>query len=234
MDLQFIRDILNNSELVVANEFLLYTGLVTWLMCENHRDSLRANANALLPLIRFPQMLVSQLHSIETSEFFPMEETKEIMKELIGKAYRYRSLCPSQRTLEVSFDEPFYKPRNYMVLAVDSVRMQSTLRFGIQVDVRTYAGPVVSEDRTGEWKITYRKHDNSWALELFCHTSATINGEAYIETSVLMFNEDNKVIQLEMMPATTCTRSNNLSFQVNIEDPEHSKSMVLLIRPVPH
>lgn len=234
MDLHFIRDILNNSSLVVANEFQLYNGLVSWLKCDAHRSHLHENAQALLPLIRFPQMLVCQLYAIEQSDMFQMEETACVLKELVNKAYRYRSLCPTQAALDVSFNGPFYKPRNYMDLAVDSVHMQNTLRFGIQVDVRTYAGPVVSENRNGEWKITYRKHDNSWSINLFCHESATIHGEAYIEVTVLIFNEDEKVIQVDMVPATVCTRTNNLSMNVNVNNVLNSKTMVLLIKPVPH
>lgn len=234
MDLQFIHDILNNSGLVVANEYLLYTGLVSWLQCEPRKEDLRTNAEALLPLIRFPQMLVSQLYTIEMSDFFELSEVKSVLKELVNKAYRYRSLCPTQATLDVSFDEQFYKPRNYMDLAVDSVHMQNTLRFGIQVDVRTYAGPVVSENRNGEWKITYRKHENNWTINLFCHESATINGEAHIEVCVLIFNDEEKVIQVEMVPSTVCTRSNSLGLSVNVDNPSASKNMVLLIKPVAH
>ncbi|XP_045202761.2 BTB/POZ domain-containing protein 17-like [Mercenaria mercenaria] len=234
MDLQFIRDILNNSGLVVANEYLLYTGLVSWLQYESHEENLRENAEALLPLIRFPQMLVSQLYNIELSDFFELPEVNCILKELVNKAYRYRSLCPTQVKLDVTFDGPFYKPRNYMDLAVDSVLMQNTLRFGIQVDVRTYAGPVVSENRNGEWKITYRKHENNWTINLFCHESATINGEAFIEVCVLIFNDEEKVIQVDMVPATVCTRTNNLGLNVNVDNPAASKNMVLLIKPVPH
>lgn len=234
MDLQFIRDILNNSGLVVTNEYMLYTGLVSWLQCEIHRDNLRSNAETLLPLIRFPQMLVSQLYRIESSDFFALPEVNTILKDLVNKAYRFRSLCPNQSTLDVTFDSDFYKPRNYMDLAVDSVSMQNTLRFGIQVDVRTYAGPVVSENRNGEWKITYRKHENNWSVNLFCHDSATINGEAFIEVSILIFNDEEKVIQVESVPPTVCTRTNNLGLSVNVDNPTTSKTMVLLIKPVPH
>jgi hypothetical protein len=45
------------------------------------------------------------------------------------------------------FDNQFYMPRNYLDLVVDNVRMQNTLRFGIQVDVKTYAGPVPTDKR---------------------------------------------------------------------------------------
>ena len=234
MDMPFIKDILNNSGLVVGNEYLLFKGLTTWLMFESHRPNLRENSAALLPLIRFPQMLVSQLYSIEQSPFFDMEETAGVIKELVSKAYRYRSLCPTQSALEVTFDSEFYRPRNYMDLAVDSVLMQNTLRFGIQVDVRTYAGPVVSENRSGEWKITYRKHDTSWSINLFCHESAMMQGEAYIEVAVIIYNADDKVIQVDMMPPTACTRSNNVSLNVDVNNVTASKNMVLLIKPVPH
>ena len=47
--------------------------------------------------------------------------------------------------------------------------MQNTLRFGIQVDVRTYVGPVPSMSRDGEWKITYRKSNDTWTLQVNFH-----------------------------------------------------------------
>ena len=58
-----------------------------------------------------------------------------------------RSFCPSQSHLSISFDDLFYLPRDYTDLTVDSVRLQNTLRFGIQVwpDYHTGSHVIFSE-----------------------------------------------------------------------------------------
>lgn len=234
MDIDFVYDILNKEELVVMNEYVLYNGLVKWLLSEGHVEEFSKNALKLLPLIRFPQMMVHQLFEIESSDISQKEECKDILKDLIGQAYRFRSLCPSQNSLNISFHKKFYLPRNYMDLAVDTVRMQNSLRFGIQVDVRTYAGPVPTDAREGDWKITYRKTNDCWTLQLICHESAMINGEARIQASVLMYNEEEKVVQVEQVPTFICSRGNNLSITINVDSPDDVKMMVMLIKPVPY
>lgn len=233
MDFDFVYDILKNSELVIPNEYLLFNSVLTWLNQESHLPQLKENAEKLLPLIRFPQMMVNQLFEIEKSVIAENEECKELILALVGKAYRYRSLCPSQVELSISFNDPFYLPRNYTDLAVDTVRMQNTLRFGIQVDVRTYAGPVPTDKREGEWKITYRKNGDHWTLQIFCHDSATVNGEARIQAAVIIFDEEENVIQVDQANTYTCSRGNNLAMTINVDNSTDSKVMALILKPVP-
>ncbi|XP_052078674.1 BTB/POZ domain-containing protein 17-like isoform X1 [Mytilus californianus] len=233
MDFDFVSDLLRNEDLVLQNEYLLYESLLQWLFHESHRSDLRENANKLFPLIRFPQMTVNQLYQIENSDIVEQEECKDVLNSLVCKAYRFRSLCPSQGELDVMFNEPFYLPRNYLDLVVDTVRMQNTLRFGIQVDVKTYAGPVPTDKREGEWKITYRKNGDSWTLQIFCHDSATVNGEARVQASVIVYDEDEKVIQVEQVPTFVCSRGNNLALNLNVNNPDDSKLMAIILKPVP-
>jgi hypothetical protein len=74
---------------------------------------------------------------VETGELLQQEGSKDLMERLLNLAYRFRSLCPFQGELGISFNEEFYRPRNYTDLTVDTVRIQNTLRFGIQVRQRT-------------------------------------------------------------------------------------------------
>ncbi|XP_041356923.1 BTB/POZ domain-containing protein 17-like isoform X2 [Gigantopelta aegis] len=233
MDIDFVSDILSNSDLVVTSEWMIYECLKEWLLDENHVASFTDNAKRLLPMIRFPQMLVSQLYRIESDPFAQREEIKDQILDLVGQAYRFRSLCPSQVELDVSFLEPFYIPRNYTDLTVDTVRMQNTLRFGIQVDVRTYVGPVPSESKDGEWKITYRKTNECWTLQIYCHESAMVNGEARIQASLIIYDDEDKVVQVESSPIFYCSRGNHLSMNVNLPTNEESKLMGVLIKPMP-
>ncbi|XP_061170226.1 BTB/POZ domain-containing protein 17-like isoform X2 [Saccostrea echinata] len=233
MDFDFVYDMLKNSELVIPNEYVLFNSLLTWLNHEANLPQLKENAAKLLPLIRFPQMMVSQLYEIENSAISEKEECKALILALVGKAYRFRSLCPTQVELNISFSDPFYMPRNYTDLAVDTVRMQNTLRFGIQVDVRTYAGPVPTDKREGEWKITYRKNGDNWTLQIFCHDSATVNGEARVQAAVIVFDEEENVIQVEQVPTYTCSRGNHLALNINVDNFADSKVMAVILKPVP-
>lgn len=233
MDIDFAFDLLSNEDLVLQNEYFLYESLLQWLFYESHVPNLRENCQKLFPLIRFPQMTVHQLYQIENSDIMDQEECKDVLHGLISKAYRFRSLCPSQGELDIMFDNQFYMPRNYLDLVVDNVRMQNTLRFGIQVDVKTYAGPVPTDKREGEWKITYRKNGDSWTLQIFCHDSATVNGEARVQASVIVKNDDEKVIQVEQVSTFVCSRGNNLALTLNVDNPEDSKNMAIILKPVP-
>ena len=178
-------------------------------------------------------MMVHQLYEIENSDFAQKDECKDLTKELIGRAYRFRSLCPSQLSLHVDFDEMFYQPRNYLYAVVDTLRIQNVSRFGIQVDVRTGVGPVPS-DTSGEWKITYRKNAETINLQVMCHESATVQGEPFVEVSTLVTNEDDKVIQVDMSPPHTVTRSKPLMHSVNLAVPEESKNMMVILKSLPH
>jgi len=133
MDLEFVVDFLHSSELIVGNEFAVWDAVRLWLTHDCRIHQLREHAHRLLPLVRFPQMHVPQLHQLEKTELADNPDCQDLLHELLSRAYRFRALCPVQSQLAVSFSEPFYHPRDYVDLIVDSVRIQSTLRFGIQV-----------------------------------------------------------------------------------------------------
>ncbi|XP_048243823.1 BTB/POZ domain-containing protein 17-like isoform X2 [Haliotis rufescens] len=238
MDIEFVSDILHNSDLVVSSEFHLYKAVRNWLLHENHVPNFSDYAKELLPLIRFPQMLVDQLYKIETDADLDLDDQqcKSQLQDLISQAYRYRSLCPAQSQLEISFVKPYFLPRDYTDLTVDTVRMQNTLRFGIQVDVRTSVGPVPSDNRDGEWKITYRKtntNNEGWTIQIYAHESALINGEARIQATLVICDEEEKVIQVERSDTYVCSRGNSLSMNVVLPTSEEAKAMGVIIKQVP-
>ncbi|XP_013397510.1 BTB/POZ domain-containing protein 17-like isoform X1 [Lingula anatina] len=232
MDLEFVCDILQSHELIIKNELMMYHAAERWLLSESNIANISDNAQQMLPLVRFPQMMVRDLFEVETSALASHEECKDLLKDLLGRAYRFRSLCPSQSTLGVSFADIFYMPRDYIDLQVDKVSIQNTLRFGIQVDVRTYVGPVPNEQKEGEWKITYRKNNDTWSLQLYCHDSAMVNGEAKVQATILIHNEQEKPLQVQRTGTFACSRGNSLNIQVTLQDIEPSKSMVILIKPI--
>ena len=233
MEADFIEDLMKSSELIVQNEYCLWEAVKMWLCHENHSPQLKTFGHKLLPLLRFPQMLVSQLYQVEQSELSSMSEVKDLIHELLSRAYRFRSLCPEQQNLDVTFSKPFYLPRDYIDLTVDNVRMQNTLRFGIQVDVKMYRGPVPSDNRTGDWKITYRKQQETWLLQLYSHESAMVSSEARVQCSVIIHNDQEKVVQVHREPTTICSRGNNVTIQISVNQPVNARSMSVLIKPIP-
>lgn len=232
MDVQFVADLFSTGDLVVPNEYALWTALCRWLQHEPRAKQLEENGVRLLPLIRFPQMLISQLYELEQGDLAQSPAVKSQVHELLSRAYRFRALCPHQATLHVSFHDAFYLPRDYTDLTVDNVRIQNTLRFGIQVDVKMYRGPVPSETRDADWKITYRKQLDSWALQIYCHETALINAEARIQPSIIIYNEHDKVIQVHQEDQMVCARGSTVTISTMVEEPQIARNMALLLKPV--
>lgn len=234
MDLEFLTDMLQSSELVVQNEFVLLEAVTRWLMHEPHIQNLEDNSTKLIGLIRFPLLHAHQLYFVEQSDIASRSECRELLQNLLSQAYRFRALCPYQHQLGVSFGEPYYLPRDYIDLAVDNVRMQNALRFGIQVDVKMYRGAVPVETRDGDWKITYRKPQNdNWSLQFYCHETALVNNEARLQPTVVVYNDQEKVIQVQREPVSVVSRGTTLTTTIAIEDSDQARNMVVLLKPVP-
>ena len=233
MDVDFLCDMLQSSDLVVREEFSLLEAVTRWLLDESHASELSKVAPSILGLIRFPQIQAAQLFQVEQSELATQAETCESVHQLLGRAYRFRALCPTQGELGLSFNEPFYMPRNYSSLTVDIVRMQNSLRFINQVDVHMYIGAIPQENRDGDWKLAYRKNGDTWAIQIYCHDSGMVNNEARFQTSIVVYDEEDKVIQVDQAPTFVCTRGCPLNHAVTMRDPEASKNLAVLIKPVP-
>jgi len=234
MDSDFIKDLLNNSQLIIKNEFTLWEAVTRWLTDESRAIDLEENGRQILPLIRFPQMLASELYCLEQSDLVKQSACSACMAALLSAAYRYRALCLTQASLGVSFNQACYLPRDYTDLTVDTVQMHNALRFGIQVDVKMYRGPVPVESRDGDWKITYRKMQNgAWQLQLYGHETAMVNTEARIQPSILIYNEHDKVIQVHHGETTTISRGKHIDLQISVDEPTQARKLAVLIKPVP-
>ena len=207
MDFDFVSDILQSSELVVQQEHDVFMGLKAWLFHESrfstartsvtdddvteHDKILETNAARLLPFIRLPQMFVYELYKLEADEDISQTPSiNKILSPLLSKAYRFRALCERQASLGVEFaDDDFYMPRDYLQLSFENVRMQNTLRFGLQVDVKTYKGAAPCEQKDADWKLTYRKQGHNWHIQLYSHESALQTGEARVQVRAGHGNE---------------------------------------------
>jgi len=99
--------------------------------------------------------------------------------------------------------------------------------------VKTTRGPVPSESKDADWKVTYRKQGDTWVMQFFCHETALVNNEAHIHPSIIVYNEQEKVIQVHREDRKQCSRGSTLTIQMSMERPELARSMVILIKPVP-
>jgi hypothetical protein len=117
-DFDFIRDLLLTSNLVLTNEYRLYTSISDWLLARSSDTLILSYACELLPLIRFSQMLPIQLHQIEKSLLYQRinnEQIQNLLKRLLYQAYRFHTLAPLRR----NHDKPeflpleWYLPREY-------------------------------------------------------------------------------------------------------------------------
>lgn len=238
MEADLVEDILKSSELVLRNEMSVFNAVKEYVFHESHAEDRDALAKRLLPLVRFPQMLVQQLYEVETdsgAEYLTIPEVAPLLAELLARAYRFRALCPSRRQLAIEdFKEGFYQPRDYLDLCVDSINMANTLRFGIQVDVRMFSGPVPAEVRDAEWRVVYRRQNNNlWSVSFIPSESAMKNGngEARIEASLIILDEKDVVVSLIRAGPVGCTRTTYLTIELDTASLPNAKTMQTIIKP---
>ncbi|XP_019624299.1 PREDICTED: uncharacterized protein LOC109469978 [Branchiostoma belcheri] len=90
LDLPYVIELMQNSSLVVDEEFVLFQALQDWLLAECRADKVEEYLPKVLSQVRFSQMLPQQLYSVEKSRLgrrFP-----DLVTAHIGEAYRFRSL----------------------------------------------------------------------------------------------------------------------------------------------
>lgn len=108
--------------------------------------------------------------------------------------------------------------------------IQSTLRFGIQVDVQTCSSPVPSTNRTADWKVVYRKrsHDK-WALRIHRHDESN---ETHAKVTAIIYDSERRVLQVHQSETFVFTTSNQYELDIVLNNPFESKELYLLIKPV--
>ena len=255
-DFDFVRDLLMTSNLVVADEYRLYLLLSDWLQVRISEPSWVSYTSELLPLIRFSQMLPMQLHQIEQSQFFQCcanEDISKLFQRLLYQAYRFHTLARLKRGDNKPDFLPldWYSPREYTEMNItyvvfdgycmcayqkssnsfsDRVDIQSTLRFGIQVDVQTCSSPVPSTERTADWKVVYRKRSkDKWTLKIHRHDEAL---ETSAQITAIIYDSQRQVLQVERGETFVFTTSNQYELEIVLDNPYEAKELYLLIKPV--
>ncbi|CAF2345247.1 unnamed protein product [Rotaria sp. Silwood2] len=236
-EFDFIRDLLSTSNLVITNEYRLYTSLSDWLLARSSDTLILLYACELLPLIRFSQMLPIQLYQIEESFLYKKnnnnQQIQDLLKRLLCQAYRFHTLASLRRDIDNPEFSPLerYLPREYTEMNItDRVDIQSTLRFGIQVDVQTCSSPVPSIDRTADWKVVYRKrsHDK-WTLKVHRHDAPN---ETHAQVTAIIYDCERRVLQVEQGETFIFTVSNQYDLEIVLNNPYEAKELYLLIKPV--
>ncbi|CAF3371995.1 unnamed protein product [Rotaria socialis] len=235
-EFEFIRDLLSTSNLVVTNEYRLYTSLSNWLLARSSDTLILSYACDLLPLIRFSQMLPIQLHQIEQSFLYQSsnnQQIQDLLKRLLHQAYRFHTLASLRGDTNKPEFSPleWYLPREYTEMNItDRVDIQSTLRFGIQVDVQTCSSPVPSIDRNADWKVVYRKrsHDR-WTLKIHRHDEVN---ETYAQVTAIIYDCERRVLQVDRGETFLFTTSNQYELEIVLNNPFEAKELYLLIKPV--
>lgn len=119
-EFDFVHDLLSTSNLVISNEYRLYTSLSNWLLARASDTLIISHACQLLPLIRFSQMLPIQLHQIEESLLYKKtnnEQIQNLLQRLVSQAYRFHTLASLRRD-DINHKPEFsplewYLPRQY-------------------------------------------------------------------------------------------------------------------------
>ncbi|CAF5004666.1 unnamed protein product, partial [Rotaria sp. Silwood1] len=235
-EFDFIRELLSTSNLVITNEYRLYTSLSDWLLARSSDMLIASYACELLPLIRFSQMLPKQLYQIEQSFLYQKinnQQIQDLFKRLLYQAYRFHTLASVRRDNDKPEFSPleWYLPREYTEMNItDRVDIQSTLRFGIQVDVQTCSSPIPSIDRTADWKVVYRKrsHDK-WTLKIHRHDASN---ETHAQVTAIIYDCERHVLQVEQGETFIFTTSNQYDLEIVLNNPYEAKELYLLIKPV--
>ena len=252
VDLEFIKDLLIESDLVVPDEMTLFKSISRWLLFSDNEmtriENFERNSNDLVPLIRFSQMLETDLFEVENSELSKYNEaSRELIGKQLHKAYRFRVL---EEIMVKQFDnyikrnnsndlyDMWYLPREYTELTlVDRIEIKNTLRVGIQVDVKIYRGPTPKQEKLGDWKVIYltdRSNLNRWMLRISCNYTAIMesNNSCKARVTAIVYNNNHTVLQVEHGRTFSFNTQNHYDLDLNLCYPTESKELILLIKPV--
>lgn len=112
----------------------------------------------------------------------------------------------------------------------DRVDIQSTLRFGIQVDVQTPSSPVPSIEHTADWKVVYQKRSqDKWTLKIHRHGETH---KTFAQITAIIYDYHRRVIQVETGRTFTFTTVNQYELDIVLKNPHDAKELYLLIKPV--
>ena len=104
IEIDFLKGFLSSSMLILPDELSLYKAVCKWLLAfeiGDREEKFESNCRLLIPLIRFGQMLETQLFDIENIPMLKEPWLVGLIKENLYKAYRFR--CLEGKCLEKIF-----------------------------------------------------------------------------------------------------------------------------------
>ena len=81
-------------------------------------------------------------------------------------------------------------------------------------------------------QVTYRKQVENWSLQLYCHETALVNNEAHVQPTIVVYDDDDKVIQVHREEKRVCLRGCTITVQMTMDFPDLAKNMSVLIKPI--
>ena len=99
------------------------------------------------------------------------------------------------------FDK-WYLPRNYTDTWMgDIIEIKTTVKVNLQLDQKLNKGPVPKQEKTADWKISYRTGPNNalnlWIVRIVACTNAMIDNSILAQVTAILYNKENLVIQVE-------------------------------------
>lgn len=134
------------------------------------------------------------------------------------------------------FDK-WYLPRNYTDTWMgDIIEVKHTVKVNLQIDQKLSRGPVPKQEKPADWKISYRTGPNNnlnlWIVRVVACTNAMMDSSVLAQITVILYNKDNLVIQVENKPPYEFRSQDLQMFDMPVHFQEGAKRMVLLIKQI--
>lgn len=134
------------------------------------------------------------------------------------------------------FDK-WYLPRNYTDTWMgDIIEIKSSVKVNLQLDQKLNRGPVPKQEKTADWKISYRTGPNNnlsmWIIRIVCNPSAFIDNSILAQVTAIVYNKDKLVVQVENKAPFEFKTQDSQFFDMPVQFIEGSKRLVLLIKQV--
>jgi hypothetical protein len=134
------------------------------------------------------------------------------------------------------FDK-WYLPRNFTETWMgDIIEIKSSVKVNLQLDQKLNRGPVPKQEKTADWKISYRTGPNNnlnmWVIRIICMQNSLIDSSILGQVTAVVYNKDNLVIQVEDKSTYDFSNQDLHQFDMPIQFNEGSNRLVLLIKQV--
>ncbi|XP_072027143.1 kelch repeat and BTB domain-containing protein 2-like [Amphiura filiformis] len=120
---QQLAKILERSDVVANDELTVYKATESWILSESQLPHIKENIDCLLPLIRFKNIPAPKLALVEQSQLANHPFAKNILRESVLCAFRYRALIAESPPSSLSSSSvPPQEIRQYEIQLKPSIK----------------------------------------------------------------------------------------------------------------